>query len=470
MTLKTATDKNRSGFFIGVGCPGCGGELAVDSDLFVIDCDHCGSAIRLTLPEVPPAFMAQAEVGLAEIRVRIDRHLKQQDHPLTDASLQVKPIYYPYWKIDAMMLKLRNRTETRVLYTDQETQVDQSFEQQKTEISLVPYKVTVPAGSPIDGLPLGIGMRAEYLKLLPYSQSNTQDDFVSLPVTQNWEVTWEAVKKRVKGIGSIATADFGTNRTELFRPIASLVYFPFYVAESYGGGDFNRYVVDGVTGRVLEHMEEPAEPASESSEPALVEFGQVDVGLHRCANCGFDLPSKQSYIYVCDNCHQLTALDTHSQVISNISMAAADTAGNDQLFPFWSFQVSPEQFPRLRKLFGGIHASDRLVIPAFRMGSFDAAYRLSKRISAAIPQFEWDSVDSFDPRFQPVSVSLAEALLTGQVLIYRAELQRALAVTAQLEEFHPVRADLLFAPFHPESYFYVDSVLNSVTFEKNTLA
>ncbi len=72
MTHLTQTSKNQSGFYIGVGCPGCGGELALESEFFVISCDHCGSVLRVTLPEIPPAYMVAAKVSKREARFGID--------------------------------------------------------------------------------------------------------------------------------------------------------------------------------------------------------------------------------------------------------------------------------------------------------------------------------------------------------------------------------------------------------------
>jgi len=65
------------------------------------------------MPDTPAAFMAQSGVADHEIRFHIDRYLKQNDLPLTGSTLQVKRLYYPYWKVDATVLKLRNKTEVK---------------------------------------------------------------------------------------------------------------------------------------------------------------------------------------------------------------------------------------------------------------------------------------------------------------------------------------------------------------------
>ena len=46
---------------------------------------------------------------------------------------------------------------------------------------------------------------------------------------------------------------------------------------------------------------------------------------------------------------------------------------------------------------------------------------------------------------------------------------RLAGTLAQKSDLEVVSADLFYAPFHPESYFYVDSVMGAVTFEKNLI-
>jgi len=59
-------------------------------------------------------------------------------------------------------------------------------------------------------------------------------------------------------------------------------------------------------------------------------------------------------------------------------------------------------------------------------------------------------------------------MLAG-IITYRAELDRLTGTLAQKSDLEVVGADLFYAPFHPESYFYVDSVMGAVTFEKNLI-
>jgi len=468
MTLPKQTSKNLSGFYIGVGCPGCGGELTLDSEFFVVRCTHCGSVLRVKLPETPPAYLVAGKVSRREARFTIDRYLKENGLPLSGSDLQFKYLYYPYWKIDAVMLKVRNRVEQREYGLDENGNPQHTTEIEKTEVSLTPYSTTLPAGVDFEGMPAGIGVRSSYLKLVPFSRDNTQDGFDPLPVVTSWSEVYDQLLRRVNGLGQLDEAAFGINRTELYRPVASLVYFPCVVVESYDDGDFNRFVIDGVTGRLLEHTDRLE--FSDDFAPtdlSTIEFGQLDVDFHRCPNCGEDLPPEPSVIYVCANCQEIVSLEPSTGTIRSIQAAVTEGDGNDQLFPFWSLQMAQEVHSRLQRLFGGLFRSDRLVLPAFRTGNFEAMFRLTKRMSTALPRIETTPVEQFDSRCRPVGVGLAEARLLAGIITYRAELDRLTGTLARNTDLDVTGADLVFAPFHPESYFYVDSIIGAVTFEKH---
>lgn len=471
MTQLTQTSKNQTGFYIGVGCPGCGGELKLEEGFFVIACGHCGSVLRVTMPEQPPAYLVSARVSEREARFTIDRYLKENGLPLTDSGLQFKRIYYPYWKVDAVLLKVRNRIETREHGCDEDGRAEYVTEKEKTDISLTPYSTTLPAGAEFDGMPVGLGVRTSYLKLMPFSRANTQDGFEPLQVVNSWSVTAEKLLSRINSLAHLDEAAFGKNRTELFRPVASLVYFPYLVAESYSGGEFSRFVVDGVTGRMMDHVDR-SEYSDESApvDSEQIEFGQLGVDFHRCPNCGEDLPATQSIMYVCANCHQLISLEPSDKNIGAVLMTVPAGSETDGLFPFWSLTMTPDVQTRLQRLFGGLFRSERLVLPAFRIGNFEAMFRLAKRMSAALPRIETEPVDSFDQRCQPVTLSLAEAKMFAGIITYRAELDRLIGTLAQKCDLEVTSADLLYAPFHPESYFYVDSVMGAVTFEKSLIS
>jgi hypothetical protein len=97
-------------------------------------------------------------------------------------------------------------------------------------------------------------------------------------------------------------------------------------------------------------------------------------------------------------------------------------------------------------------------------------FRLAKRMSAALPKIETVPIEAFDNRCRPVSLSLAEARMFAGIIAYRAELDRMVGTLGQKCDLEVISADLLYAPFHPESYFYVDSVMGAVTFEKSLIS
>jgi len=466
--MEAARTSSKSGFYIEVTCPGCGGKLQLDEDFFVLGCSHCGSVHRVKMPDIPAAYLIQAKIDRREARFSIDRYLKRKNLPLSNSGMHLKQLYYPYWKVDAVMFRVRNKTHRRVVMEESEYSDEVVISRDQTEVSLSPYTTTKAAGMPFEGIPDSIGLRTEYIGMLPFSQENVADEFDSYPILTTWEDVRVNLLRNVGLISELDDADFGTNVTELFHPRATLVYFPYLVFESYSRRGFSRYVVDGVSGRVLEHDTRiDSDTGFEYPDAPDIEFGALTVEHHRCNTCGVDLPPEQSYIYVCRNCHELTVLGNQELPVEGLFYAPVEEKPEDFMFPFWSMNIGEEHAGRLRTLFGGIYNSDQLVIPAFKARNFEAVARLTKRMSAAIVQMELTELESPDSRFRPVSVSLDEALLLAELIIYRQQFSRSLHVKAGESAFIPRQVRLVYLPFHPEHYFYVDSVLNTVTFERS---
>ena len=257
--------KPKNGFFIGVGCPGCGGALSLDADFFVTRCGHCNSVLRIVMPDTPPAYLIPGKVADREIRNHVDRYLKQQNLPLTGSSLQVKKLFYPYWRIQASVLKLRNKTEIKKLYSDSESQTETVIETDRSTVSVAPYLLTVGAGAHIDGIPDSLGFRSETVRVTPFSVENMASDFDALPVTRTWESVEKRVRLAVAALSQIDTPDFGVNITKLFKPSWSLVYFPYLIVEAYSGG-YRRFVLDGLVGRVIKSVEPEAGQTGECGQ------------------------------------------------------------------------------------------------------------------------------------------------------------------------------------------------------------
>ncbi|MFC1475107.1 hypothetical protein ACFLQG_00530 [Candidatus Zixiibacteriota bacterium] len=468
---KSNIDTDKSGFFIGMTCPGCAGELELDQDFFVLNCHHCGSVHRLILPDIPSAFLAPVNTSKREARFSIDRYLKEKDYPLTDKNLQLKRVYYPYWKIDAILLRFR-KSMYRDAYYDEETNTEVVVsEKMNKDISLLPYTTTLGAGCHYDGIPDTLGMRTDYIKLMPYSNENINEKFHSYPVARSWEEIRLNLCANLASIGCIDDNEFGVNKTQLFNPKAVMVYFPFYVFETFNDYGFNRYVVDGVTGRMVNHIKElEMDTGVVSTDSPDIDFGSLKVVEHRCSNCGEDLPAEQSYVYICHNCQSLQVLDKTEYLINEIFEVKPEVNQNDnEYFPFWFLKMSEADAVRLKPVFGGIYSSDRMVIPAFKVANLDAMFKLSKRLSSAFPKMSLVSLDQTDNKYHQVNLPLSEAIIQAEVFIYRDKFAKEVSINHETPPFIPIEAGLFYLPFHPENYFFIDSVINVITFEKRVI-
>jgi hypothetical protein len=505
--------RSKIGFTIEVGCPGCGGELELEENFFVLSCSHCGSFIRIVKPDIPVAYLIKGKLRRNQVRFHVDRFLKKRKLPLTESGVRIKNLYYPYWKIDAMVAKVRNRYERRQVSPPSEYEVAQYREQEKSEISIAPFTATVAAGNRMDGIPLSIGIRTEYIKLFPYSDEEIQDSFDSLPIVRTNDDSLADVALKFASVNATGINSTGINKTDLFDPIYSIIFFPFHVVELVDSHGYSRYLLDGVTGRILHHqhpldkdkcdtsplsvlgLDSPLaadlfgeetnslntglddsstddlftdlEKVRGFSEAPPIEFGALGVEFHRCPNCGEDLPGRQSYVYICRNCHEKVMLEPPPVPVSGIANTAVDKGRMDRLFPFWSFMISENNDITVKRLFAGVFDSDHLVIPAFTIANMEAVYRLARRMSSAVPKLELNPTGDVDGRFMPVDVGPNQALTIARLVIYRALLSRNQSNDPEDVRFQPAEVSLIFASFHPESYFYVDSVLGAVTFEKN---
>jgi len=465
------TPAHKAGLYIGVSCPGCGGELELGADFFVLTCPHCASVLRIVMPDTPPAYLVKSRKPRAELRFSVDRYCRENGLPLTTSSLQIKALYYPYWKVDAVVLKLRTTTYEVSRDDEEQYSEEQTEERSRTDINLAPYLATLPAGYNDESIPVSLGLRADYIRMIPFSTENVETDFDYPPVTRAWGDALKGLDAIVSRMDRLSSIGAGAHATKLFRPAGSIIYFPYYMLESYSASGTRRFVVDGVTGKVMSHaiITETAENP-ESISSVAVELGKLDVVLHRCANCGENLPESKSFVYYCRNCGRLDFLETAPLLHTEIVSSSPHTKLKDTMCPFWALHVAPEDEKRIRPMLGGIYESDRFLIPAFKIRNFEAMYRLSKRMSAVYPRLTWTGISELNQEHHPVTLGFTEALTLAEVVLSREQSNRAMRLTDESFEFRPLEAQLCYVPFHADDYFMIDSVVEAVTFEKGLLA
>ncbi|MCP4567040.1 MAG: hypothetical protein GY841_05605 [FCB group bacterium] len=476
--------KAKAGFHIGVTCPGCGGELELQKDYFSLECPHCGSVLRLKMPEKPPAYILPARKNKREIRFQVDRWLKQNGLPLTRSEFTLRRIYAPYWKIEAIRLKVGHmKTRQEVGQSNfLTTQLDYhgvfqygraigkaltrgGGDQVRTKVKLSPFTSTVTAGPPLAGMPASIGMRSEYIKAYPFSRDRADDQFEYLPVAVPWNQIIEQAQKSVSHKARLNAGVGGKAHSELFNPTGSLIYFPYFIVDSETGDSNVRLFLDGLSGRIEHADHNPRDwETGEGMSPASGDWGELTVDFHRCGNCGVDLPADQSSVYICQNCHEVTVLDSDLGIHDGIVSASLN--GDDQQFPFWSLTIPPDILVQAGLSLPGNNPPERLVVPAFKIRNFDALARLCRRMTLTLPEMTTTAVKQYDQKFMPAAIGLSEAIAMAEIILHTAVLGKGRSLPDASMEFIPDRVGLVYAPFHPQNYFFVDSVLGTVTFEK----
>jgi len=486
------TIRNRkSGFYIGVGCPGCGAELELESDFFVLECSHCGSVLRLVMPDIPPAYVVACKKERQEIRFLVDRHLKNQGCPLTRSGLSFTLFYYPYWKMDAILLKVKEETLRASSSGADAFSADmdlgdlfsfggagggyRSGEEASSSgpsainVSLAPYTSTLAAGPDMAGIPTDVGLRAEYVRMKPFKNSNDDAEGEFIPVVKPWEEVLSAFTKSNAVKGWMGMGGEKTKQRRLFRPRGSVVYFPYFAVVEPGGG--RRFIVDGLSGRLI-HTSADKDAAAPNEMPSVdaMEFGELSIIFHRCPTCGVDLPPTRSHVYICHNCHSVVSLDAGTVFDQGVCFSPSPKAGVVQMLPFWLFKVSSDVVMAVAKQPKGVAESDWLAVPGFRVANLAVMRQLCQRMTAALPHFTRQPADNYDQRFQPVDIGLSEAAALAEICLYCEKAVKAGDFPAETIGMKPEKAELIYIPFAPQNYFYVDTVVDAVTFPQAAIA
>ncbi|MDD4051178.1 MAG: hypothetical protein PHR28_04670 [candidate division Zixibacteria bacterium] len=150
-------------------------------------------------------------------------------------------------------------------------------------------------------------------------------------------------------------------------------------------------------------------------------------------------------------------------------MAITAENASDRLFPFWTLKTTPEMVRRLASLPAGSAAGDRIIIPGFKMANFETVRRLSQRMTAVFPELTVSTLENDKRRLAPVTVPLSEAIVLAEMSIYSVLTSNRSGVNRESATIQPEDAGLLYAPFHRDNYFMIDSVLGAVTFEQGAV-
>ncbi len=463
-------------------------------DFFSLECKYCGSALQVVMPDVPPAYIIDNKQQRREVRFKIDRYLKENKQPLTKSNFILRQVYYPYWKIDAARLQIRqekienkngqtsNPFTTNIQYggnfqwgralgsalTSQAT----SEPEIKTHVNLVPYLTTIAAAEHIEGIPHSIGMRAEYIRVKPLTGAEAALQAEFIPVNITWNQVCATMNKTVEMRGRVYSAG-KVNKSQIFHPEGSIVYFPYIIAEAEGIGQAHRFVLDGITGRIIStSLKEEISTDAVEPVPPTMNHGNLTVKLHRCRNCGVDLPAGKSSVYICHNCHQAVSIDKDYPLQNGIMLATCDKkiASQDVYFPFWSFELSEQIIVQLVKRATIDGPGNKLIIPAFKLSSFDVLRKLSGRITAYGNKLQFEPLFELLRNYYPTTLGLSEALIMAEVVLYCSQAKANPNMSADGFKIAPDNVTLFYAPFHPENYFYVDSIGNAVTFEKGVVS
>jgi DNA-directed RNA polymerase subunit RPC12/RpoP len=447
-----------TGYRIAGSCPGCGADVELDDDYLVASCTHCGSALRIIMPDGPPIYYVPCNASHTEARFRLDRHLRESQQPLSSAATRYSTRWYPYWKIDGFTLKSRNRL---TIEFEGESAIDhqenEPIEIRQRELTLQPFSISLLACQSADGAPATLGMRVGQLPLRPLEYDN--DSVISRCGSVDCTAS-EAISrahKSARAISHIADAPFGNNETLLFHPRLSLIYFP--IIEARVGERAARETIASIDGVALHvHSIAEREKKIDSTPSTPHPEGEIRIESHRCRNCGDDFPPTKTFAHICQNCgwHYLGAnISSHGRII------VVGSPDGKAMIPFWRLSTDSS-------------GSDKvpLYVPAFGGQRFEQVYRVSRRASYVIPRFTGETDATIGLKTYPATVGPETAAAVAEAIIYRAKHENTLGEFENLpvpEDFAPTRADLTYVPFVLSDYFYVDAITGDLSIERALL-
>lgn len=453
-----APPRSSSGYCISTTCPGCGGILRLEANFLTTRCAHCGSAVRIKPSTAPPAFLLKPRVERLQVRFFLDRYLKQAGRTLSSTPPEITGVYFPYWRVEAMLLRLRNRIEKRYDIPDWERGEEVvEREQQATEVSLSPYTLTLPADAQAAAFPASLGVRPQIALLYPMTADYLREDFAIWPIRLDATSAFDHARAAAGNLDRLSQSGIKHNQSHLFGGKLSLIYMPYYLCRGK-----ESYLVDAISGEVS--------PADDLDLPevdaASTEFGALEIELHRCTNCGYDLPENGSLIQVCAQCESVVRLDATAN-LGKLPLGFPERQREgDGLFPFYVFDIVAADAGRLQKALRGLKETRQMVIPAFALGNFEALYRLASRMSSACAQSELIELPDWPRQFAPVTVSIAEAQGIAAAIYARALTGKTDAIDSASFNLAAERVRLLFAAFRADGYFFVDEYLGAITFER----
>ncbi len=418
------------------------------------------------MPNLPPAYIITPKIAKMQVRFHLDRFLREEGRPLTPPELEISGVYHPYWKIASLMLRVRNRLDTRLTVSEYGAITEcEEKEEMRQDVSLTPHVVTVSASPALELFPYSLGLRTEYIKLLPRSGAASDEDFSFNPADTTAIQAYAQAEKVVQKLSDSSNLTNKRNLSKLYGLRAVLIYFPYQLAMFRESGKAVVLLVDGVSGRVVGDSNATENRIPESSQQ---QFGALGIEYHRCTNCGEDLPATNSILYKCKNCGSITTLEKHPSFTQAISSTAQDCAGRDTLLPFWSLELSTQRSEIAVRSSGSSLEHRSIVVPAFQVANFEAMYRLTTRMTTAIARLPVSQCEEIKGEVAPANVGVLEALVMAKAALARGELKQN--PNGKLDnQTSLIRAALILVPFHAESYFLVDSVLSSVTIERRAL-
>lgn len=419
-------------------CPTCGAPLDFEDVARAIRCGHCRSQLLVTGRRQVLTYEIEPRISESDARslVRFGLPADRQSTHVAPGRLHLVP-YYRFtaeeirWEnSDAERQRRRNVAEVAGMLGvavpgkgGREDPIDPDgdvgFSSRVIERNFVARKTAA--------VPHSLGVRPAALQLRLFDHPGDEDRAVVVAA----DLTPREAQERA---ASAAGSDSPSR--ELLRAVLQIVYFPFWMVPTGGGGRASVTVVDAVAGGIVKEGVEPTEVEA-LSKGRRRKARTVGFRPLACPNCGWDLPLRpDDLLFQCSSCERgwLARGDRLEPVVFSVVRGSGEITCH---LPVWKL---------------GGDEGVAVFAPAFRCRRLKALYDLGARLTrqaTTIARAEdvpaalvGCSLDELDARALArfIAAGIAEESSRGAV---RPEIP---------ENLDALSAELLWLPFTSDGY------------------
>jgi ribosomal protein L37AE/L43A len=467
---------------IALKCPQCAAKVSLEEDASVFRCEYCESTLMPTGRNEVQSFFFPPKGTKEQVGKALQKSLKKKMGPFEMGKARL--VYAPYWRVKGLLFQHAfGRKYENTLYGG--TAYD-FFK----KIRAVTYNRTFPAFTAVQWEVFSLGLRAEALKMWPYSRESMGKDSLILEENVSLKEAVTMARKTPYPGGSADREKIELLHTRLIGARYSLLYFPFFFFFIKRGEREILLLVDGLSHKVIKGELAPGE-VEKQEQRKTVPYSPLGFIPFTCPNCGWDLPYRpKARVHLCRTCGRAwqEAEGRFQEVFYRVCLPKKEKRMESFAFlPFWTLIVhivTPgreyrnlkdfyELFPLPRVMDQQLleKRQIRFLIPAFRIRNAAAVDRFATQMARTQPEFEEAETETFRGiEAADVWLPRGEAMEMANILLYSMIPKRAKKIRKTVKEatLRLAEGTLFWLPFREKGIFLREAVTD-FAIQKNCL-